>query len=124
MTNRGPLGDLIVSVKEINGWSLQDVADRANRKLGPGSLSKQTLSRLTVEYPLKSAPRDVLYAVAAGLGISPNRVALEAMRAMGFEPPDASPSTAEAVQRDPELSDHTRAALLAVLRSASDHRTA
>lgn len=119
MSNRGPLGDLIESVKAANDWSYQGIADRANRKLGPGSLSKQTVSRFANEYPLKSAPRDALYALAAGLGISPNRVALEAMRAMGFEPPDASPSAAEAVQRDPALSDPTRRAVLAILRDAA-----
>lgn len=120
MKARGPLGDLINEIRKLNGWSEKDVADRAVRKLGPGAISKQTVNRLSTEYPLKMAPRRTIIALATGLGLSPDRVALEAFRSMEFRPPVQDMSTAEVVQRDPDLSEHTRAAILAILRSASD----
>lgn len=120
MPDRSPLGDLIESVRALNGWSQEDIAKRANQRLGEKVLSKQSVSRYANEYPLKSVPREAVVALAAGLGVSPDRVALEAMRAMGFRPPAAELTTAEAVKRDPELDESTRQAILAVLRAALD----
>lgn len=118
MSKRGPLGDLIEEVRSLNGWSQQQVADRANKALGERLLSKQNVSRLAAEYPLTSVTRKSIQALAAGLGVSPDRVALAAFQSMGFRPPAVDLSPAEAIARDSSLSADTRNALLAILRSS------
>lgn len=123
-TNRGPLGELITTICEANDWSYADVANRAIKSLGPGAVSKQNVSRLANEYPLRSITRTAVQALAAGLGISPDRVALAAVQAMGFRPPVADLTPAEAISRDPGLSVDTKAALLAILRSTAERRGA
>jgi len=120
---RGALGELVVTVCTANDWSYADVATRANKATGESVLSKQNVGRLVNEYPLKGVTRAAIHALAAGLGISPDRVALAAVQSMGFRPPEVDITPAEAIQRDPSLSADTRAALLAILRSSSQ-RTA
>lgn len=124
MSRRGPLGDLIEEVRALNGWSQQQVADRANKALGERVLSKQNVSRLTAEYPLTSVTRRAIQALAAGLGVSADRVALAAFQSMGFRPPAMDLTPAEAIARDPSLSTDTKGALLAILRSATAARGA
>lgn len=124
MKKRGALGELVATVCTANDWSYSDVAARANRAVGEAVLSKQNISRLVNEYPLKGVTRAAIHALAAGLGISPDRVALAAVQSMGFRPPDVDMTPAEAIQRDPGLSADTRSALLAILRTTGSSRTA
>lgn len=120
MNKRGALGDLIATVCQANGWSYTDVANRANRTLGDQVLSKQNISRLVNEYPLTSITRGAIRALAAGLGVSADRVALAAVQSMGFRPPELDMSPAEAIQRDASMSADTKGALLAILRAAGE----
>jgi transcriptional regulator with XRE-family HTH domain len=119
MSRHGPLGDLIEEVRHLNDWSQQQVADRANKALGERVLSKQNVSRLTTEYPLTSITRAAVRALAAGLNVSPDRVALAALQSMGFRPPAADLTPAEAIARDSSLSVDTKSALLAILRATT-----
>lgn len=124
MNKSGALAELVATVCTANDWSYADVATRANKALGESVLSKQNISRLVNEYPLKGITRSAIHALASGLGISPDRVALAAVQSMGFRPPEVDMTPAEAIQRDPGLSSDTRAALLAILRSSASSRSA
>lgn len=112
------LGELMRSVRDANGWSYPDIARQttaAGHKIG-----RSNVQRLATDAPLIGITRAAIQALATGMRVSPDRVALAAVEAMGFRPPGPEITAAEAVQRDPDLSNDTRRALLAILRSTSD----
>jgi len=111
------LGELMESVRNANDWSYGDIARNTEGVDGVKELSRSNVQRLATDYPMASITRSAVLSLAAGLRVSPDRVALAAVQAMGFRPPVTETTAAEAVQRDPNLSNDTRRALLAILRS-------
>jgi transcriptional regulator with XRE-family HTH domain len=116
MTDRSPLAILVDEVCEANGWSRREVARRV--KQAGGTLSPSRLGQLLGENPLGGIQADKIYDLADGLGISAERVAVAVMQSMGFRLSDSSVTPAEAIRRDPYLSQDTKQALLAILRSS------
>lgn len=120
MTDRSPLAQLVDEVCDANGWSRREVARRA--QAAGRSISHTRIGQLTAEYPLKGIQADKVDDLAAGLGVSRDRVALAVIQAMGFRVNDSTPSPAEAIRRDPSLPQATKDALLAILRAAPTRR--
>jgi hypothetical protein len=112
------LGDLIDEIRRANDWSEERVVQNATR--AGAKLGRSNLNGLATQLPLGGIQRETVQAISDGLGISPDRVALAAMQAMGFRPPVGLVSAAEAVQRDPSLSKENQAILLTILRTARD----
>jgi len=110
------LGDLIDEIRRANDWSEERVVQNATR--AGAKLGRSNLNGLATQLPLGGIQRETVQAISDGLGISPDRVALAAMQAMGFRPPVGTVSAAEAVQRDPSLDDATRRSLVAIIRAA------
>jgi hypothetical protein len=113
------LGELMESVRNANDWSYGDIARHTEGIAGVKALSRSNVQRLATDYPLVSITRGAIQGLAAGMRVSPDRVALAAVQAMGFRPPVADMSAAEAVQRDPSLSSDTRRIVLTILRDSS-----
>lgn len=116
MTGRSPLRELYDAVVAANGWSQRDIEARARDRGYP--ISKSRIGQLTNAPVLDSITSDSVRALAVGLGVSPERVALAAVQSMGFRVGVDEVTPAEAILRDETLSEDTRAALLAVLRGA------
>jgi transcriptional regulator with XRE-family HTH domain len=110
---RTALGDLIDRVREANGWSDQNVADRAESR--GCAISKQTISVLRQKVPPTLVP-ERMRALAEGLGVSVNEVLRAALADMGLMPyrPDDW-SAEEAIRADAGLSEDTKRALLAIV---------
>lgn len=121
MTERSPLAILVDEVCAANGWSRREVSRRA--RAAGGSLSPSRLGQLLSEYPLGGIQADKIHDIAVGLGISPERVAVAVVQAMGFRISDASVTPAEAIRRDPYLSQDTKQALLAILHTSGGTRS-
>ena len=111
------LGELMARVREANDWSYGDIARRTTA--AGHKMSVSNVQRLATDQPLVSVTRSAVQALADGMRVSPDRVALAAIQAMGFRPPIGEVSAIEAVQRDPSLDDSTRRAVLAILRTAA-----
>jgi hypothetical protein len=73
-------------------------------------------------WPLDSITASALHALALGLGIAPERVAIAAVQSMGFRVQVDGLTPAEAIMRDETLTDDTKRALLSILRSAGEGR--
>lgn len=110
-----PLQQLIDSVQTANDWSLRDIEKRASA--GHAPISKSRIAQLKQENPLGNVTLGNIYGLAAGLGISPTRVAIAAIQSMGFNVSAADITPAEAIARDETLSDDTKRALLAILHA-------
>lgn len=114
MNSKHTLGALISSIQEANGWSDQEVADRAAR-LGH-SLSKSNVGRVRNE-PVVSIKAGLIQGLAAGLDIPVRQVvqaALQSMDLPGLRDFESS-SPEDAIRRDPTLSDRDRRLLLSQL---------
>lgn len=116
------LGELMESVRTANDWSYGDIARNTEGIVGVKPLSRSNVQRLATDYPLVSITRGAVLSLSAGMRVSPDRVALAAVQAMGFRPPVSEVTAAEAVQRDASLDDRTRNAILAIIRSAAGTR--
>lgn len=116
MKKPNPLGELVNAVCEANGWSRNDVVARANAK--GGSLTKSRLGQLCSDDPLPGIQADKILDIAIGLTVSPARVAVAAVRAMGYDVPTEDLTPAEAIYADPTLSADTKTALLSILKAA------
>lgn len=114
------LGVLVEQICDANGWSRRDVARRAVDR--GHELSHQRIGQMCTDDPLPGIQADKVFALADALGISPVRVALAAVQAMGVPVSDQTVSPAEAIMRDPDLSQDTRSALLSILRSQGERR--
>jgi hypothetical protein len=101
-------------VRLANDWSLRDIEARIER--AGGSLKRSRIHQLVNANPLESIKTDVILDLAAGLGVSPDRVAVAAIQSMGFRVSVDDMTPAEAIMRDDRLSRDTREALLAILR--------
>jgi hypothetical protein len=113
-----PLGELVDAVCEANGWARADVW-RWSEAHG-GGLRKSNTGRLCTDDPLDSISAARIFDLAAALRVSPARVALAALEAMGVSVTTTDRTTAEVVASDPQLSVPTKRAILAILRSSGD----
>lgn len=117
---RNALGLLVEQVLDANGWSMRSLEKRAADR--GHAITHQRIFQMCTEHPLPSIHGDKIVALAVALGISPARVAVAALEAMGIPVADQGVSPAEAIARDPHLSEDTRAALLSILRTATERR--
>lgn len=109
-----PLGQLIQSVEDSKGWTMREIARRAERAKVPlsnaylGKLKRQGIRSITIE---------TIHALSVGLDVSERVVALAAVESMGVH--DVNPfeeGAAVAIARDPSLSERDRRVLLAAVR--------
>ena len=115
-----PLGQLIQSVEDSKGWTMREIARRAERAQVPlsnaylGKLKRQGIRSITIE---------TIHALAVGLDLPERIVATAALETMGVHDIGSAESRAAvAIARDPELSERDRRILLAVVREMqSEH---
>jgi hypothetical protein len=108
---------LIGEVQAANRWSYADIA--ANAQNAGRQLSKSHVESLR-NGRLPSISVKAIESLAAGLQVSPARVAQAAIETMGYRVgSDAdSPSAQSAIASDPRLSEPVRRVLLAALAAA------
>lgn len=117
VTTKHQLDQLIEGVKRANGWSDPDLVK--NAKEHHYVLSKSNISRMRGE--LVSIKADVVYALAAGLRVSPAQVAMAAIESMGIALPRyESPTPEQAVRMDSSLSTKDKALVLGLLKQMRD----
>lgn len=109
------LGRLISEIQAANRWSYADIARNATS--GGRKLSKSRVESLRND-PLPSISIKAIEALAAGLKVSPNRVAQAAMESMGYAVATESMDAADVLAGDPGLTDPMRRVLLAALDAA------
>jgi hypothetical protein len=103
MPSMHPLGELIESRMRVNDWSLDAVVARADNTLGRSNLGR------IINDPVISIKGEVIKAIAAGIGVTPQLVANAALRSMGIEPAvEDQTDTLATVDIDPTLSDANR----------------
>lgn len=107
------LAQLIDGIKAANNWSDPDLV--RNAKEQGHVLSKSNISRY--RNPLVSIKGEIIYALAAGLRISPAQVATAAIESMGITlPAYGTLDPEQAVRLDTRLSDRDKDTLLVMLR--------
>lgn len=111
------LGDLIDTVKDINGWSDPDLSRNAQRK--GFVLSKSNVSRYRIEDPMLSISASAIKTLAAALDVPEARVAAAALQSMQIDASAGAifpiPTVETAVRHDLSLSARDRELLLALL---------
>jgi len=122
MSSISPLRELFDSVAQANDWSQRDVARRIEDR--GHKLKRSRINQIINARPLDSITAEGIEAIADGLGISHDRVAVAAVQAMGYRISVADITPAEAIMRDTALSEATRRALLSVLRADEEVRGA
>lgn len=116
-----PLGQLIQSAEDSNGWTLREISRRVGR--GGMSMSHSYVANLKTK-PIRSITYDMVQALALGLAVPERTVALAAVASMGvhdIQPEEAG--AAVAIARDPSLSERDRRILLAAVREMRDDET-
>jgi transcriptional regulator with XRE-family HTH domain len=111
------LGRLISDVQVANKWSYADIA--ANAGAAGRRLSKSRVESLRND-PLPSISIKAIEALAAGLHVSPDRVASAAIETMGYAIATEGASAHSAISSDPSLSEPVRRVLLAALSAAHE----
>lgn len=113
MAPKHQLAQLIDGVKSANGWSDPDLVRNAEQK--HYVLSKSNISRY--RKPLVSIKGEVILALAAGLRVSADQVAVAAIESMGIPLPSYDAATPEqAIRLDLALSARDKQTLFAVLK--------
>src|SRR3954451_23175587 len=112
-----PIGRLISEVQAANRWSYADIAD--NAQSAGRRLSKSRVESLR-NAALPSISVKAIEALAAGLRVSPERVAQAAIESMGFALEAGSASAEAAIASDPALSEPVRRVLLAALAAGHE----
>lgn len=113
-----PLGQLITDRMSHpdNKWSLQRVVDQMESAGYRGIIGKSRLAQIRRD-PVESIKGEVIFALAAGLGVTPLTVANAALASMGIEPrPSEVTDSVATVRIDPTLSDSSRELLIAMIR--------
>jgi hypothetical protein len=111
------LGRLISEVQAANRWSYADIAENA-REAGR-QLSKSRIESLR-NARLPSISVKAIEALAAGLRVSPGRVAHAAIETMGYSVGAAARPAESAIAGDPALSEPVRRVLLAAWAAAHE----
>lgn len=113
MTTKHPLDQLIEGVKRANNWSDPDLVNNAKER--NHVLSKSNISRM--RGPLVSIKAELVFALAAGLRVSPAQVAIAAMESMGIALPEYDlPTPEQSIRLDTSLSARDKDVLLALLK--------
>lgn len=114
------LGRLIASAQERNGWSLRDLAARAEH--AGYDMSHTSFARLK-STPVTSIKGENITMLALVLKVPVAHVATAALESMGVELDSAlHPSILDVVQESPDLSMYDQELLTAVLRVMLDRR--
>lgn len=117
VTTKHQLDQLIEGVKRANGWS--DPRLVKNAKERGHVLSKSNISRMRGD--LVSVKANIIFALAAGLRVSPAQVAVAAIQSMGIALPEYELTTPEqAIRLDVTLAERDKAVLLSLLRELRD----
>lgn len=114
-----PLGQLIKDRMDHpdNRWSLQDVVDRMVAAGHKAITSRSRIGQIRND-PIESINRDVIFALADGIGVTPLTVASKAIQSMGVELHPAEVTDAiVTIQIDPTLSDDNRRELAALIQA-------
>lgn len=120
MNDMHSLGRLIASVQERNGWSLRDLAARAER--AGYDTSHTSFARLK-STPVTSIKGENITMLALVLKVPVDHVATAALESVGVELDSAlHPSVLDVVQESTDLSTYDQELLTAVLRVMLDRR--
>jgi transcriptional regulator with XRE-family HTH domain len=111
------LGRLISEVQAANKWSYADIAE--NARLAGRRLSKSRVESLR-NTRLPSISINAIESLAAGLRVSPDRVAQAAIESMGYALASEAVTAQSAIASDPALSEPVRRVLLAALAAAHE----
>jgi transcriptional regulator with XRE-family HTH domain len=111
------LGRLISEVQAANKWSYADIAE--NARVGGRRLSKSRVESLR-NARLPSISINAIESLAAGLHVSPDRVAQAAIESMGYTLATEAVTAQSAIASDPALSEPVRRVLLAALAAAHE----
>ena len=109
------LGTILNQVRNLNGWSCQNVADRATVR--GYKLSKSNVSRLATESPLLSISATAIRGLSVALGVSEHRIAMAALSSMGIATNYEPPTAREAIIAAHDIPDAVKSMLLAMLNS-------
>lgn len=118
-----PLGDLIAQRMEHpdHRWSVRDVERRA-REQGE-KLNRSTISSLR-QAMTPSVTRDLIFGLAAGLGVTPLTVATAAIESWGITTrPNEVTDSLDTISIDPTLSDRDRRQLRAMVADMRENST-
>lgn len=120
MNDMHSLGRLIASAQERNGWSLRDLAARAER--AGYDMSHTSFARLK-STSVTSIKGENITMLALVLKVPVAHVATAALESMGVKLDSAlHPSVLDVVQESPDLSTYDQELLTAVLRVMLDRR--
>ena len=120
MNDMHSLGRLIASAQERNGWSLRDLAARADR--AGYDMSHASFARLK-STPVTSIKGENITMLALVLRVPVAHVVTAALESIGVELDSAlHPSVLDVVQESPDLSTYDQELLAAVLRVMLDRR--
>lgn len=112
VNNRHPLGQLIRSIQEAQGWSDRDLEARAVGKQG---LGKSNLSKIK-NHPVSALKGSVIKGLSELLQVPESLIAKAALESMDISLSDPPAKTLEdAVRNEPELTAKERRILLAVV---------
>ncbi len=114
-----PLGQLIQSIEDGNGWTLRHIARRIESS--GMSMSHTHLGNLKNK-PIQSVTSNMLEALSVGLGVSQGEVASAALASMGVLIRTEGGGLDVAITRDPALTDFDRRLLRAMVREIRDAR--
>lgn len=113
MNSAHHLAALIEQRRDANGWSNQDIAQRARRE--GHQLSHQNISRIC-NNPVIGLKADLARALASGLDLPVEEVVRATLLSMGFQIGEGRTTPEEAVKSDPDLSSEARQMLLTQLK--------
>jgi transcriptional regulator with XRE-family HTH domain len=111
------LGRLISEVQAANKWSYADIAE--NARVAGRQLSKSRVESLR-NARLPSISVKAIESLAAGLRVSPDRVAQAAIESMGYVLETEAVTATSAIASDAALSEPVRRVLLAALAAAHE----
>jgi len=114
MSSAHALAALIEQRKESNGWSNNDIGQRAAR--AGHQLSGKNVWRLTTQ-PVITLKAETMRALASGLDLPVMEVVQAALLSMGFKVTEGRATPEEAVAADPALSSEAKRMLLAQLEA-------
>lgn len=119
MNDMHSLGRLIADAQIRNGWSLRDLADRAERE--GYDMSHTSFARLKSS-PVASIKGENITMLSLVLKVPVAHVATAALESMGVHLGAAQPSLLDVVQESPDLSEYDQELLSTLLRVMLDRR--
>lgn len=114
-----PLGQLIQSIEDGNGWTLRHIARRIESS--GMSMSHTHLGNLKNK-PIQSVTSKMLEALSVGLSVPQSEVASAALASMGVLIRTEGGGVDVAITKDPSFTDFDRRLLRAMVREIRDAR--